>query len=179
MAPTPPLPEERAPAPGDADARALMVRYGPALRRYFRKRAMPHDVDDLVQTVFLKMQARGAGEAVEDVERYLFRTAATVLVDDHRRDTLGLRRHEALSEAVEPVDDFSPERILIGQENLDRIMVAVQALPPRVAEAFVFHRFEEMTYEAIARRMGITKSAVEKLIMRALDRLMASLEAGR
>ena len=71
------------------------------------------------------------------------------------------------------------ERILIGQESLDRIMSAVQALPPRVAEAFIFHRFEEMTYEAIARRMGISKSGVEKLIMRALDRLMESWEAAQ
>jgi len=159
-----------------ADVRVLMIQYGPALRRYFSKRAAAHDVDDLVQTVFLKMQARGSKDAVDNIERYLFRTAASVLVDDLRQDSLGLRRHDVLSEAVEPIDEVSPERILIGQESLERIMAAVQALPPRVAEAFIFHRFEEMTYDAIARRMGVTRSAVEKLIMRALDRLMASLE---
>jgi RNA polymerase sigma factor (sigma-70 family) len=176
MAPPPSLPENTPPTAADADVRALMVQYGPALRRYFSKRAAPQDIDDLVQNVFLKLQARSAVEPVDNIEGYLFRTAANVLVDEHRQDTLGLRQHAALSEDLEPVDDFSPERILIGQENLDRIMAAVQALPPRVAEAFIFHRFEEMTYDAIARRMGITRSAVEKLIMRALDRLMLSLE---
>ena len=159
------------------ELRGLMAAYGPGLRRYFRKRAPAHEVDDLVQNVFLKMQARSAAEPVADIERYLFRIAATVLIDGHREDPLHLRRHEALHEGIEPIDALSPERILLGAEALDRIMAVLQALPPRTSEAFILHRFEEMTYDAIARRMGISKSGVEKLIMRALDRLMENWEA--
>jgi len=175
---SPPVPIEGEPAPGD-ELRVLMARYGPGLRRYFRKRAPADEVEDLVQNVFLKMQARSAAEPVADIERYLFRIAATVLVDGHRDDPLRLRRHEALHEGVEPIDVLSPERILIGAEALDRIMAVLQSLPPRTSEAFILHRFEEMTYDAIARRMGISKSGVEKLIMRALDRLMESWEAAQ
>ena len=175
---SPPLPAASAPSASE-EVRALMAAYGPGLRRYFRKRAPAHEVDDLVQNVFLKMQARSAAEPVADIERYLFRIAATVLVDGHREDPLHLRRHEALHEGIEPVDALSPERILLGAEALDRIMAVLQALPPRTSEAFILHRFEEMTYDAIARRMGISKSGVEKLIMRALDRLMESWEAAQ
>ena len=171
-----PLSAASAPSASE-EVRALMAAYGPGLRRYFRKRAPAHEVDDLVQNVFLKMQARSVAEPVADIERYLFRIAATVLVDGHREDPLQLRRHEALHEGIEPVDALSPERILIGAEALDRIMTVLQSLPPRTSEAFILHRFEEMTYDAIARRMGISKSGVEKLIMRALDRLMESWEA--
>jgi RNA polymerase sigma factor (sigma-70 family) len=175
---SPPVRIEGEPAVGD-ELRVLMTRYGPGLRRYFRKRAPADEVDDLVQNVFLKMQARSAAEPVADIERYLFRIAATVLVDGHRDDPLLLRRHEALHEGIEPIDTLSPERILIGSQSLDRIMAVLQALPPRTSEAFILHRFEEMTYDAIARRMGISKSGVEKLIMRALDRLMESWEAAQ
>jgi RNA polymerase sigma-70 factor (ECF subfamily) len=175
---SPPVPVEDEPAVGD-EMRLLIARYGPGLRRYFRKRARADEVDDLVQNVFLKMQARSAAEPVADIERYLFRIAATVLVDGHRDDPLCLSRHEALHEGIEPVDVLSPERILIGSQALDRIMTVLQALPPRTSEAFILHRFEEMTYDAIARRMGISKSGVEKLIMRALDRLMESWEAAQ
>jgi RNA polymerase sigma-70 factor (ECF subfamily) len=84
-----------------------------------------------------------------------------------------------MHEGIEPIDALSPERILIGAEALDRIMAVLQALPPRTSEAFILHRFEEMTYDAIARRMGISRSGVEKLIMRALDRLMESWEAAQ
>lgn len=173
---SPPLPAESA-SRASEEVRALMAAYSPGLRRYFRKRAPAHEVDDLVQSVFLKMQARSVAEPVADIERYLFRIAATVLVDGHRGDPLHLRRHEALHEGIEPIDVLSPERILLGAEALDRIMTVLQSLPPRTSEAFILHRFEEMTYDAIARRMGISKSGVEKLIMRALDRLMESWEA--
>ena len=175
---SPPLPAASAPSASE-EVRALMAAYGPGLRRYFRKRAPAHEVDDLVQNVFLKMQARSAAEPVADIERYLFRIAATVLIDGHREDPLHLRRHEALHEGIEPIDALSPERILLGAEALDRIMAVLQALPPRTSEAFILHRFEEMTYDAIARRMGISRSGVEKLIMRALDRLMESWEAAQ
>jgi RNA polymerase sigma-70 factor (ECF subfamily) len=161
------------------DIHALMVQYGPALRRYFRKRAPPHEVDDLVQNVFLKMQVRGAGDTVENIERYLFRTAATVLVDGHRGDPLNLRHHQELHEDLEPVDEFSPERILIGAEGLDRIMAVLQALPPRTSEAFILHRFEEMSYGEIAAHMGLSVRSVESHIKRTLDRLLAQMGAAQ
>ena len=180
MASPPNRPLENSPAAGvgPQDLRAWMVQYGPALRRYFMKRASVAEAEDLVQDVFLSMQARGGGAQIDNVEGYLFRTAATVLVDEHRYDTLGLRQHAALSEDLEPIDDFSPERILIGQENLDQIMAAVHALPPRVSEAFIFHRFEEMTYPEIARRLGVSVSAVKQLVARAIRQVSEDRRQG-
>ena len=44
------------------------------------------------------------------------------------------------------------------------MIVALRELPPRAREAFIFHRFEELSHPAIARRMGISVVAVRKLI---------------
>ena len=57
------------------------------------------------------------------------------------------------------------------------MLTALQALPPRTAEAFLLHRFEEMTYAAIAAHMGVSVKAVEALIARAMKRVGATLEA--
>ena len=51
------------------------------------------------------------------------------------------------------------------------LLAAMEDLPARTREAFVLHRFEEMQYAAIAGHMGISVSAVEKHIMRAIRRL--------
>jgi len=56
-----------------------MAQYGPALRAYFRKKAGAAEAEDLVQDVFVAMQARGGVEDIEHVGRYLFRVAANVL----------------------------------------------------------------------------------------------------
>ncbi|AJA08545.1 hypothetical protein SKP52_08130 [Sphingopyxis fribergensis] len=57
------------------------------------------------------------------------------------------------------------------------MLEAIQKLPPRAREAFEYHRFENLTYQAIAQRMGISKEAVKELMHRALVRIVAEMEA--
>lgn len=177
MGAPPNSPREADPAfVGPEDLRAWIGQYGPALRRYFMKRASAAEADDLVQDVFLALQARGEGAAIENVEGYLFRTAANVLVRRRQRQTWDWDRHATLDDAPDLADELSPERVLMGKEAVDRLADALTDLPPRTAEAFFLHRFEDMTYEAIARRMGVSVKAVEDLMRRALRRLSDRLE---
>jgi RNA polymerase sigma-70 factor (ECF subfamily) len=167
------------PSAGAAEARREAVRrylvdYGPALRRYFQRKVSADEVDDLLQDVFVKMQGRGAAakEAPENIEGYLFRTAANVLVSHfRRRSAQGWGRLDPLEDFPDPLDDVSPERVLIGRQAVDRVAGALEALPPRARQAFLLHRFEELTYPVIAARMGISVKAVEALITRAMQRL--------
>ena len=81
--------------------------------------------------------------------------------------------HEQL-EAVDPlVDDVSPERIVIGRQAIGAIVSALEELPPRSAQAFFLVRFEQMTQEEAAHRMGISVKAVEELMRRAFRLLRA------
>ena len=75
MAATPQHPEAR-PAAAFPD---WMGQYGPALRAYFRKKVGASEAEDLVQEVFLAMQARGGTDGIEHVGRYIFRVAANVM----------------------------------------------------------------------------------------------------
>jgi RNA polymerase sigma factor (sigma-70 family) len=163
--------------PGASDVAGWMDRYGPALRRHFHKKGAGEDADDLVQEVFLRLQASAERTAIDNVERYLFRIANNVLVSRHRRRAV---RHRAAldlaDEAQTFVDTLSPERVMMGRQALAQFVVGLQTLSPRAREAFLFHRFEEMTYPAIAREMGISVSAVEKLIIRALEHLGEAVE---
>lgn len=160
----------------DGDVRGWLAQYGPALRRYFRRRAAAAEAEDLVQEVFIRLVARTRGEAVEDVERYLFRIANNVLISRHRHDTALVRRADAgILDPSDSADEISPERALIGKQALSALAVAVQGLPPRTREAFVYHRFEEMTYAAIAERMNISASGVEKHIQRAIEHILTRM----
>jgi RNA polymerase sigma factor (sigma-70 family) len=168
------------PPPPAEDVGAWMAEYGPALRRFFSKRVGAHDAEDLVQEVFLRLQARAAGEAVENVERYLFRIANNALVDRFRHEAShGLTLVDPLDAAFEVADEVSPERTLMAKQTLSQLSVALRELPPRTRDAFIFHRFEEMTYPVIASRMGISVNGVEKLIKRALAQLSVKVERRR
>jgi RNA polymerase sigma factor (sigma-70 family) len=165
--------------PAHADEmQAWMVAYGPALRRYFEKRVGRAEAEDLVQDVFVAMQVRGALDEPEKVDRYLFRVAAHILARRRQRPGWNWAAHAELGDIDAPPDEISPERILIANERLARLMQALDALPPRMAEAFVLHRFDEMTYAEIARRMGVSVRTVESFIARAVTRVALIVEGG-
>ena len=180
MASPPNRPLETSPAAGvgPQDLRAWMVDYGPALRRYFLRRAAAAEADDLVQEVFVKLQAREASTEIENVERYLFRTAASVLADRHRQKGWRWGSQEGLDGGEALVDEFSPERIVIGRQAIGVIVSALEELPPRSAQAFFLIRFEQLTQEEAARRMGISVKAVEELMRRAFRLLRAKVGSG-
>jgi RNA polymerase sigma factor (sigma-70 family) len=140
-----------------------------ALRRYFRRRAAAHEVDDLVQEVFVHLQSRRSEEAVEDIDRYVFVVAGNVLMRRHRKE----RRWTRVLGIELPDEDvqISPERTLLGRDRLSSAMAVLARLPPRTRQIFLLHRFEEMTYPRIASALGISKSAVEKHMIRALRAL--------
>ena len=174
MAPYKPA-DEIVPHP-DEDIRVWMTEHGPALRRYFLKKVGPNEADDLVQEVFLSLQVRGSEGRIENVQGYLFRMAATALIRRRERRKWDWPNHEILDETLEISDELSPERVLMGKEALEQLLEALHALPPRYREALFLHRFEEMTYVAIAARMKTTVKAVDHLIQRALKRVLEMRE---
>lgn len=153
------------------DPGAAMAAYGPALRRFFFKRAPPGEAEDLVQEVFVRLMARSASEPVDNIERFLFKIAHNVLIDRQRHGQVEARVFRPVAAPREPACELSPERIVMGRQAVTRLVVGLRGLPPRTRKAFLLHRFEEMTYAAIARRMGVSVSAVEQLISRALEHL--------
>lgn len=163
----------------DRDLSAWMTAYGPGLRRFFRRRVDDADVDDLVQDVFVRLQAAQPNTPIENVEGYLFATARNVLISQHRRRAARpVLVADEWSDGFEPAEMISPERIAIGRQEYMRVLEAILHLPPRAREAFELHRFEHLTYQAIAQRMGITKDSVKELMHRALVRIAEAVEVG-
>ncbi len=159
-----------------ADARETdAVSFAPALRRYFAKRAPGPDVEDLVQDVLLRMQSRRAVSEIDNLQGYIFTVAANVLRERRSRPLWSEEFDEA---ALGLSDGITPERIVAGRMDVARLVSAIDKLPLRTREVFVAHRFEDMTYGAIASLFGMSVSSVEKHIMAAL-RSLALVRDGR
>jgi RNA polymerase sigma-70 factor (ECF subfamily) len=141
-----------------------------ALRSWFGRRLRnPVDVDDAVQDVWLRSHAHLDRGAVDNVPAYLFQTAQSVLTDRARRAAVRREaRHEALEDFHHPVEWITPERVLMGEEAVERIVARLGDMPERTRDIFLLHRFENISYGEIAMKMGISVSAVEKHIMKAL-----------
>lgn len=160
------------------DTGHLASRYGKMLRGYFARRVSPEDAEDLVQEVFLKLQTTKSTRPIENIEGYLFSTARSVLIDYTRsRARLGSVSMKLQTERHDLVELLSPERIAIGQEEYLSVLNTIGQLPMRTRQAFELHRFENLTYNAIGERMGISKESVKDLMHRALLRIAEELKA--
>jgi RNA polymerase sigma-70 factor (ECF subfamily) len=157
----------------------LAARYRLPLRRFFERR-LPHspDPDDLVQEVFVRLVRQGQGNmnAVQHLDGYVFQVAANVLRDHARRWSIRTEEvHHAQIEDVDPEGGFSPERVLLGQEALERLIAALQELPERTQVIFARYHFDCVSQVDIARRLKISISSVEKHMSRAFAHLLDRL----
>lgn len=123
---------------------SLMRSYGPPLRSFFRRRvAHDEEAEDLAQDVLMRLIRRGSFTDVSNLGAYVFQIAANILRDrKRRRATRVADEHEPVDEMQ--IDDaaFSPERVLLGQEALDRLRTGLLDLPDRTREVFFLGRIE-------------------------------------
>jgi RNA polymerase sigma-70 factor (ECF subfamily) len=156
---------------------ALNAEFRVSLIRYFSRRMPGGDSDDMVQDVFLRLSQRGNLQQIEQLGGYVFQTASSVL-----RDRLRKRRYRSEDAhcSFDPEQhgdvDFSPERVLLGKERLERAEAILRELPERTRVIFVLRRIENMRYSEIAAQLGVSVSAVEKHMLRAVRALAAKLD---
>lgn len=129
---------------------------------------------DLVQDLFLRFWKRPQAP-VEELASYLLRSARNLAIDHLRGED---SRGRTLSALLPAEDDAqpSPEQAVQAGAELDRIEDALRQLPERTRHIFLLSRVHGRTYGEIAAAMGLSQSAVEKHMMRALDACKASLE---
>jgi RNA polymerase sigma factor (sigma-70 family) len=163
---------------GEAFLADLDRRYRIPLIRYFAKRIREaYDVDDLVQEVFIRLVRQATIESVQQIDSYVFQTAANVIRDRARRQAARHhRQHDELSEGELPTNDLSPERVLLGAEQLERVIAALDELSESTRQVFVLRRYEGMRHEEIARHLGMSVSGVRFHMEKAKAHLARRLE---
>jgi RNA polymerase sigma-70 factor (ECF subfamily) len=134
----------------------------------------PFAAQDLAQDLFLKLFALDRSAEIANARAYVFRMAAN-LVTDHQRWNARLRGVLAEAEAYLNVEETrsSPERQAMAQEELRNLAAAVERLSPTTRRIFKRTRFEGRTQREIAAELGVSQTAVEKHIRKALAALSA------
>lgn len=134
---------------------------------------------DLTQETFLRYaeQHQGGG-AVSHERSYLYRTAHNLAVDHVRRQQRE-RTDNVPDDALLHVahDSPSPERTAAGRADLARVRAALLELPERTRQIFVLARIEGLTYAAVARRLDISESSVQKHLAKAVQHVMRRMRA--
>lgn len=139
------------------------------------------EAEDLTQEVFVRI-LRGAATSVQAPDSFVFTIAANLLRDRMRvRIAKRADRHVSLdldtaqdtpAEPLNiPAETASAERTLMDRQRLKAVLQALDELPPRTRDIFVLARLEKLKQAEIASRMGVSVSAVEKHLVRAVAHL--------
>jgi RNA polymerase sigma factor (sigma-70 family) len=141
---------------------------------FFLKRTGDHaEAEDLTQDTFSRVFG-GASGGTGLHAGYIFQVAANLLRDRARRqkvrndaqDTLGIYYGRS-------VDLLDPEKIAVARDTIVALTAGLADLPERTRVIFILYRIENIGKPMIAESFGISTSAVEKHITRAMAHLMA------
>lgn len=146
------------------------------LRRYFTARLRSRAAaEDLVQDIYLKVLG-AAPEEVRDPGAFLFRLGSNLMLDKLKHQQRSMRRDEAWRRHKAENDDphavSKVEEALAARQRLHRIIEAIEELPAPVQAAFRLHKLEGRGHAETAELLGVSRSSVEKYIMRALRHVL-------
>lgn len=146
----------------------------------YRRVRCQHTAADLASDMYVKLirrhpVANSPGEAWS----YLNQMAKRIAIDHVRNEK---RRQEILQEAhdvIQPQDDIDPEPAILAHDEMRVVSAALTELPDKCREILIRSRMHGMTHNEIAAHMGISKSLIEKYLMRTLQHCQQRLREAR
>ncbi|WP_417009465.1 RNA polymerase sigma-70 factor [Bacteroides congonensis] len=153
----------------------LFRRYYPMLCAYGHRFLDLEDAEEIVEDSLLWIWENRETLVIESsLNSYLFkmvyRRALNKLAHIDATQRADTRFYEEMQEMLQDTDYYQVE------ELTRRIEEAVAALPESYREAFVMHRFRDMSYKEIAETLGVSPKTIDYRIQQALKQLRTDLK---
>lgn len=153
----------------------LFRRYYPMLCAYGHRFVDLEDAEEIVEDSLLWIWENRETLVIESsLNSYLFkmvyRRALNKLAHIDATQRADTRFYEEMQEMLQDTNYYQVE------ELTRRIEGAVAALPESYREAFVMHRFRDMSYKEIAETLGVSPKTIDYRIQQALKQLRTDLK---
>jgi RNA polymerase sigma-70 factor (family 1) len=165
-------------AAGDGDAFGSLFRAYEEPIRVFVQRFVksPQLAEDLSQEVFLKIwQQRERLAGLQSFRAFLF-----IVARNHTINTLRSASHSQvamgeISRHALPPSNATEDRVLL-RDYMDYLQQQIAKLPPRAREVFRLCREQQLSYDEVARELGISRHSVKSHMVLSMKLLKASVE---
>lgn len=143
-------------------------------RNAFRTLGSWADAEDVCQDAYCKLLNSRALPAVRDLTGYVFK-----MIHNAGQDLLRRRRVREIATADERVRAAntarSAEDICESTDEFERLLRLIDELPERSRQVVLLYKFEELSLDQIAARLGIQKGSVTTRITHAMKYLSRAL----
>lgn len=133
-----------------------------------KKLGSVHHADDYAQDTFVRVLLKPDGQVLRAPKAYLAATATNLMIDAARRRKLEQAYLESLMLIREGQHEFSPEQYQEAVEMLNALAAMLSGLPEKASRAFLMSRFEDLSYEEIAARLGVSVSMVKQYLAKVM-----------
>jgi RNA polymerase sigma factor (sigma-70 family) len=155
---------------GQTGLEAVFLAHRDALLRFLAAHGAGDAAEDLLQELWLKLQASRPGPIASPLS-YLYRAANNLMLDRYRSQRQAAQRDHDWSEtgATEHPDS---ERGLIARQQVARAAEALEAVGSRAAAIFRRHRLDGVGQRDVAAEFGVSLSTVESDLRKAYAALI-------
>jgi len=149
----------------------LHAEYADILQGFFARRmACASEAPALTQEVFLRILNLPEGSAIRNPVAYLFSVARNLLQEHSMREGRGGRRvaidDPTAAAQLATAPSFSSEVDL--QQRRQFLHVVLAELRPKCRAAVVLAYWQELSYEEIGQRLGVSANMVKKYLSQAI-----------
>lgn len=136
--------------------------------------------EEIVADVFVNLwKKRTELPAVNDMKVYLYVITKNLSINYlNRQYNANIQSMDVLEVACTPLV-ATPEDITLGNEMLQRINTAVNALPPKCKMVYKLVKEDGMRYRQVAEILDISERTIENHIAAALKKIAAAICANR
>jgi RNA polymerase sigma factor (sigma-70 family) len=148
-------------------------------RSWLRNTLAPDDLEDVIQEAYCRIASLAGFREIRSGRAYFFTTARMIVIERLRRARIV--QIEAVAELEQlglREDSPSPERIVAGHRELQRVRGLIERLPPRCANIFRLRKIEGLSQRDVARRVGVAEHTVEYEIGKGLRLILKAMAEG-
>ena len=137
--------------------------------------AGPPEPEDVAQSAFTRYAMAKERGNIENPRAYLYATARNVIMDVKRKH----KSHENYTKSVLHQQhneyELSPERVLLGEENMQLLFDTLATMPERRRQMFILNHIDGLSFMEIGRRFNMSEGGVRKHVKKALIECLQAL----
>ena len=136
------------------------------------------EIDDVIQEAYAILWKLHELSHIRNPRAYFYQVVKRLVLDQVRRNALGGAGATIDTDSLGRLEEgFTPERILSGRQELDRLYRAITRLAEPARTIFIMRKIENLPQKVIAERLGVSEHTVENHVARGLRAILLQFSA--